>query len=228
MICSGFAATAAPATAAIRAAALGVAIAAASAVGVARAAGAAHAASAPDAANPAGAVPPARPGAAASAAAIAPAPSPVAALEQRAARDGIDAVNHHLMSRAGAAERAHLGRQVASCEPDALRLGVRLGRGHSAQAVQLQHDALRAAAGRCVGSVLSLLSPREVPKICASRASWSVAHTARELRRRIAELDADDLLLETANGRACRAAYWHELTTTRVVVRRATPAASRP
>jgi len=158
----------------------------------------------------------------------APPVSPVAALEQRAAHGGVDAVNAHLLSHAGAAERVRLGRQAEVCEPDALRLSVQLGRGHDAKAAWLHHEALRAAAGRCVGTVLSLLTPREVPKVCASQSSWSVVQTARELRRRIAELDADELLRDTANGRTCRAAYWHELTTTRVVLRRVAPAASRP
>lgn len=166
--------------------------------------------------------------AAAGASAVPPPVSLVAALDRRAAHGGIDAVNAHLLSRTGAAERMRLGRQAEACEPDALRLSVQLGRGRDAKAAWLHHEALRAAAGRCVGTVLSLLAPHEVPKVCASQSSWSVVQTARELRRRIALLDADELLRDTANGRACRAAYWHELTTTRVVVRRVAPAASRP
>jgi hypothetical protein len=61
------------------------------------------------------------------------------------------------------------------------------------------------------------------------------AQTARELRRRIAAIEADPLLVTSAQGRACRDAYWFELRNTRVVlvsqaraVGPATPATAAP
>jgi len=41
------------------------------------------------------------------------------------------------------------------------------------------------------------------------------------LRRRIADIDSDELLRSSRRGQACRAAYVYELENTRVVVRRA-------
>jgi hypothetical protein len=48
--------------------------------------------------------------------------------------------------------------------------------------------------------------------------------TVRELRRRIAAIEADDFLSASAIGKPCRAAYIYELDHTRVVVK----SASRP
>jgi hypothetical protein len=72
---------------------------------------------------------------------------------------------------------------------------------------------------------MALLSMVEVPRLCTSMASWGPATAARELRRRIAAIDADPPLRDSARGQACRAAYHHELHHTRVVVRRVEPAA---
>ena len=80
-------------------------------------------------------------------------------------------------------------------------------------------DALRVAAGKCTRFVLALLRPSEVTQVCSSVENWSAGRTARELRRRIAEIEADSVLRSTVIGRACREAYVHELKTTRVVVR---------
>jgi hypothetical protein len=55
--------------------------------------------------------------------------------------------------------------------------------------------------------------------------SWGPATAARELRRRIAEVDADVQLRASPRGQACRAAYHHELHNTRVAVKRAAPPA---
>jgi hypothetical protein len=101
-------------------------------------------------------------------------------------------------------------------------LAVRLGRGRNNRAAAAHGEALRAAAGRCPGFVLALVTPQEVPRLCTSMAAWGPAQTARELRRRIAEIDADERLRDSARGKACRAAYHHELHNTRVVVKRAT------
>jgi hypothetical protein len=149
----------------------------------------------------------------------------VAELEQRLARSNVDAVNMHLVAQAPSALLA-LHQQAAACRRPAVSLTVRLSRGRHARAAGAHGDALRAAAGRCPGYVLALLAPAEVPRLCTSMSSWGPAQAARELRRRIADIDADAPLRASARGQACRAAYHHELHNTRVVVRRA-PAATR-
>jgi hypothetical protein len=144
----------------------------------------------------------------------------VADLERRLARSHVDAVNAHLMAHWSSA-MLPLNRQTAACQRAAVSLTVRLSRGHHARAAGAHGDALRAAAGRCAGYVLALLAPAEVPRLCTSASSWGPATAARELRRRIADIDADAPLRASPRGQACRAAYHHELHNTRVVVRRA-------
>ena len=151
----------------------------------------------------------------------------VAELEQRLARSNVDAVNAHLVSHWSSAMQP-LHRQVAECQHPAVSLTARLSRGRHAQAAGAHGDALRMAAGRCAGYVLALLSPVEVPRLCTSVSSWGPATAARELRRRIADIDADAQLRASARGQACRAAYHHELHNTRVAVRRSAPQAARP
>jgi hypothetical protein len=65
-----------------------------------------------------------------------------------------------------------------------------------------------------------MATPAEVPRFCGSVSSWGAAQTARELRRRIAAIDGDELLRASRRGQTCRAAYVYELENTRVVVRR--------
>ena len=145
-------------------------------------------------------------------------------LEQRLARAGVESVNDHLISaQPDAALLLRFNRMTASCELHAVSLAVRLARGSRAKAVQTHEDALRAATGRCARFVLALVSAAEVPKVCASQNAWGAAQTARELRRRIADIDADKLLRGTAHGQACRAAYRYELKNTRVTLRVASP-----
>lgn len=146
----------------------------------------------------------------------------VAELEQRLANAGVEAVNDHLSAPANTATLARLNRKTAVCELQAVSLTVRLARGANARAVQAHEQALRAASGRCTRFVLALVSAAEVPRVCASQPSWGAAQTARELRRRIADIDADRLLRGTAQGQACRAAYLYELKNTRVTLRVAT------
>ena len=148
----------------------------------------------------------------------------VAELEQRLARSHVDAVNAHLVAHWSSA-MVPLHQQTAACRRAAVSLTVRLSRGNEARAAGAHGDALRIAAGRCTGYVLALLTPVEVPRLCVSAASWGPATAARELRRRIAEIDADALLRASPRGQACRAAYHHELHNTRVAVRRAAPSA---
>jgi len=147
----------------------------------------------------------------------------VAEIEQRLASMGADSVNAHLSAPENAALLARLHRQTASCELHAVSLTVQLARGTNATAVQAHEDALRAATGRCARFVLALVSASDVPKVCASQAAWGAAQTARELRRRMADIDADKLLRSTAQGQACRAAYLYELKNTRVTLRVASP-----
>lgn len=150
----------------------------------------------------------------------------VADLERRLARSGVEAVNAHLMANWSSA-MLPLHRQTAACQRPAVSLTVRLSRGHHARAAGAHGDALRMAAGRCAGYVLALLTPVEVPRLCTSVSGWGPATAARELRRRIADIDADAQLRASSRGQACRAAYHHELHNTRVAVRRA-PAPARP
>ncbi|MFI4930713.1 MAG: hypothetical protein ACHP83_10775 [Burkholderiales bacterium] len=145
-------------------------------------------------------------------------------LEQRLARSGVEPVNVYLNSH-WASAMAPLNQKTASCELHAVSLAVKLSRSSNAKAVQAHGEALRAAAGGCARFVLAMVSPSEVPRYCASVASWGAAQTARELRRRIGDIDADDLLRASQRGRACRAAYVYELENTRVVVKRAAPGA---
>ena len=145
-------------------------------------------------------------------------------LEQRLARSGVEAVNGYLISH-WATAMAPLNQKTAACELHAVSLAVKLSRSSHARAVRAHGEALRAAAGGCPRFVLAMVQPAEVPRYCASVASWGAAQTARELRRRIGEIDADELLRASRRGQACRAAYVYELENTRVVVKRAAPGA---
>jgi hypothetical protein len=148
----------------------------------------------------------------------------VAELEQRLARSGVESVNDHLSAPANTALLSRFHRQTASCELQAVSLAVRLARGVApTRVVQAHEESLRTATGRCARFILALVSAAEVPKVCASQATWGAAQTARELRRRIADIDADKLLRGTEQGQACRAAYLYELKNTRVTLRVASP-----
>jgi hypothetical protein len=151
----------------------------------------------------------------------------LAELEQRLASFGVESVNDYLSAHADAAME-NLHHRTASCELHAVSLALRLTRGGNASAVQAHEESLRAASGRCARFVLALASAAEVPRVCASPASWGAAQTARELRRRIADIDADRLLRGTWQGRACRAAYVYELKNTRVTLRVATSPTQAP
>jgi len=148
-------------------------------------------------------------------------------LEQRLARSGVEAVNAYLSAQ-GAPAMATLNSKTAACELPAVSLAIRLSRSRNARAVQAHGESLRAASGRCAGFILALIAPAEVTRYCASVASWGPAQTARELRRRIGDIDADEQLRSSRRGQACRAAYVYELHNTRVVVKGATPDGRRP
>ena len=142
----------------------------------------------------------------------------VADLQQRLSRVGVDEVNLYLAS-ASSASMLSLNQRTAACDLQAVSLSVELARGSGSKAVEAHRESLRVAVGRCTGFVLALLSPKEVPKFCASAASWTVSQMARELRRRIRSIEADELLSTSTRGKACRAAYVDELHNTRVGLR---------
>ena len=146
-------------------------------------------------------------------------------LEQRYTRDGADAVNEHLVAHWDSA-MAPFALQAAACDLQAVSLAIRLSRGGNQRAVLAHTDALRAATGRCARFVLALAPPDEIARYCASVDAWSAARMARELRRRIAEIDADPLLRSGPRGQACRAAYVYEFQNTRVTLK-AAPAGPR-
>jgi hypothetical protein len=146
----------------------------------------------------------------------------VAELEQRLAKSGIEPVNVYLNAH-WAAAMVPLNQKTVACELHAVSLSVKLSRSSNARAVRAHGEALRAAVGGCPKFVLAMVQPAEVARYCASVNSWGPAQTARELRRRIGDIDADELLRTSQRGKACRAAYVYELENTRVIVKRAAP-----
>lgn len=138
----------------------------------------------------------------------------VSDLEQRLAAGQVDAVNAYLVAQAPL--MAELNQRAADCDPRAVELSVALSRTASEKAGALHKEALRIAVGTCTELVLSRLTAKEVPRICACASSWTVTETARELRRRMRQIDADESLRPTPHGQACRAAYLYELQNTRV------------
>ena len=109
--------------------------------------------------------------------------------------------------------------RASQCDLDALSETIGIVRGSDAAGARLQLEAVRLAGGRCPRFVLALAQPDEIRRFCAAPESLTAVQSARELRRRMALLDQDELLRAAAAGRACRAAYEHELKTTRVVLR---------
>lgn len=148
-------------------------------------------------------------------------------LERRLAAGGVERVNAHLMLHWQSA-MLPLNQQTANCEFQAVGLAIRLARGAESKAVLAHTDALRAAVGKCTGFVLALAAPQDVPRLCASVPSWGVMQTVRELRGRIATIEADPALRASPNGAACRAACLDELHNTRVVLRAPAPAPRPP
>lgn len=142
----------------------------------------------------------------------------VADLERRLSREGVDEVNAYL-GAPSSAPMASLTQSTVACDLQAVSLAVQLARGSGSKVVDAHREALRVAVGNCTGFVLALHSPKEVPKVCASVASWTVSQMARELRRRIKRIETDELLSASPRGKACRAAYLYELHNTRVGLR---------
>jgi hypothetical protein len=154
-----------------------------------------------------------------------PAEVPVAELERRLSAEGVEKLNTYL-GAGGAAARVSLHHATARCELQAVSLTVRLARDSRSKVVEAHGDALRLAVGSCTGFVLALLDLDEVPKVCASVASWSVMQTVRELRRRMRAIDADEVLHSSPRGKACHAAYLYELQNTRVGLRAGPPSSA--
>ena len=142
-------------------------------------------------------------------------------LEQGVRTHGVESVNAQLS--AAPSQMARLNQRTADCDPPAIDLSVKLSRTRNSKAGELHKEALRIAVGACTESVLSLLSPAEVPKICASVSTWTVGETARELRRRIRQLERDERVRPVQHGKACGAAYLFELQNTRVGIRAGPP-----
>jgi hypothetical protein len=143
-------------------------------------------------------------------------------LEQRLASGSVEALNAHLVANASSA-LVPFNQRTAACELAAVSLSIRLSRSTNVKAAQAHNEALRAAVGKCTAFVLALASQQEVPKFCASVASWTVGQTVRELRRRMAAIETDEVLRTSQSGKSCRAAYLYELQNTRVVLRSAPP-----
>lgn len=139
----------------------------------------------------------------------------VADLETRLATNGVENVNAYLVDHWSSA-MVPLNQKTTTCDLRAVRLAVRLGRGRDARATQAHRESLRAAVGSCTVFVLALATREEVPVYCSSVSSWTVMQTVRELRRRIAAIESDELLAASLNGKSCRAAYLYELENTRV------------
>ena len=109
--------------------------------------------------------------------------------------------------------------RASTCDLDALSETIEFHRRAEPTAARAQLEAIRIAVGRCTGFVLALAHAEEISKFCAAPETYSAARTARELHRRIAALDADEVLRSSNAGQICQAAYKHELKTTRVVLR---------
>ncbi len=142
----------------------------------------------------------------------------VSELEHRLYRQGVDEVNAYL-GTPSSTKMLSLQQSTEACHLHAVSLSVQLARGSGSKVVDAHRESLRVAVGRCTRFVLALLSPKEVPKFCASVASWTVSQMARELRRRIKSIEADELLRTSPRGKACHAAYVYELHNTRVGLR---------
>jgi len=140
-------------------------------------------------------------------------------LEQRLARSGVDAVNAYLSAQ-GASAMVALNAKTAACELSAVSLAIRRDASRNARAVQAHGESRRAAGGPLfAGFILAWVAPAGGAAVLRFVASWGPAQTARELRRRISDIEADEDLRSSRRGQACRAAYDYELRNTRVVVR---------
>lgn len=142
-------------------------------------------------------------------------------LEQRARKDGIESVNAYLSAKPSL--MSQFNQSTADCNAEAVDLAVRLSRGKSSKANNLHKESLRIAVGACAEFVLTRLTLKEVPNICASASSWTVMQTVRELRRRIGEIEADESLRQSPRGRACSAAYLYELQNSRAGIKALPP-----
>ena len=109
--------------------------------------------------------------------------------------------------------------RASNCDLAALSETIELHRRAEPDAARAQLEAIRLAVGKCTSFVLALAYAEEIRQFCAAPETYSAARTAREVRRRIAALDTDEVLKSSKAGQSCQAAYRHELKTTRVVLR---------
>jgi hypothetical protein len=109
--------------------------------------------------------------------------------------------------------------RASTCDLAALSETIEQHRVAEPNAARAQLEAIRIATGQCTRFVLALAYRNEIRKFCSAPETYSAARSARELRRRIAALHADESLRSSVAGQACQAAYRHELKTTRVVLR---------
>jgi hypothetical protein len=123
------------------------------------------------------------------------------------------AASSEVVGAPGRTERA------SKCDLAALGETIEILRTSEPMAARVQLEAIRLANGRCMRFVLAAARSSEVRKFCAAPETITAVQAARELRRRIAALEADELLGSSAAGKECRAAYQLELKTTRVVMR---------
>jgi hypothetical protein len=151
----------------------------------------------------------------------------VADLDQRVAGGGVEVVNEYLDAH-WSSDMVSLNHKTADCDLQAVALSIQLIRSANARAAEAHGESLRTAVGRCTGFVLALASQAEIPRYCASVASWSIGQTARELRRRVAAIESDKVLRSSQRGKSCRAAYLYELQNTRVVLRSVPPSSIHP
>ena len=109
--------------------------------------------------------------------------------------------------------------RASNCDLAALSETIEVLRTSEPGAARAQLEAVRLANGRCTRFVLATAHPSEVRRFCAAPETITAVQAARELRRRIAAIEADELLGSSNAGKECRAAYQLELKTTRVVMR---------
>lgn len=142
----------------------------------------------------------------------------VGELEQRLAAGGAEQVNAYLDAHWPEA-MLPFSQKTAACDLQAVSVAMQLSRASSGRVARAHGDALRTATGRCMAFVLALAPLHEMARYCSAVADWGAAQTARELRRRIALIEADAVLRGSPRGQSCLAAYRAEMRNTRVGLR---------
>ncbi len=115
-----------------------------------------------------------------------------------------------------------LSARARNCELEAVGETINVVRYSDPTATRSHVETLRHAVGHCTRFILAVALPDEIGRFCSAPESLTAVQMARELRRRIAAIESDQLLRTSVAGQACRAAYAHELKTRRVVLRQRT------